>query len=289
MIAGDEDDVSPFVTDQTRVDCGRRLRNPKVKTLLDAGTEKLIDSVSGGMEHPFRFPSADVVCAQAAGMPPFVPRVVPRNPDIFPNSPIGTPEFRSARNAFDRTWPRLERYRADLAMYTLTKPAWFAGDVIAKTALAELTNDPDKIDRVLEHLAIQDLQLFEDSLYRVQLVMQAMAPSEEAIREALERMYDNIDRMWLEVYNGLLKHFAVELRPDVTVIDIANILTATAEGLGLRRLVQFDKRSILDAKRQRSLLGMNAFALFAAGIGTRLDTRTLATFFRETLTRQHTA
>jgi len=32
------------------------------------------------------------------------------------------------------------------------------------------------------------------------------------------------------------------------------------------------------------LLGRNALVLFAAGIGTRLDTRTLATFFRETLT-----
>jgi len=142
MIADDEDDVSPFVTDQTRVDCGRRLRNPKVKTLLDAGTEKLIDSVSGGMEHPFRFPSADVVCAQAAGMPPFVPEAVRPNPDIYPNSPIGTPEFRSARNAFDRTWPRLERYRADLAMYTLTKPAWFAGaETVLVTAGASAPED----------------------------------------------------------------------------------------------------------------------------------------------------
>jgi hypothetical protein len=290
MHAGDEDDVSPFVTDQTRIDCGRRLRNPKVKTLLDAGTEKLVASVSGGVEHPFRFPSADVVCAQAATMPPFVPaRLPPDDDSVYPNSAVGSAAFRSARNAFDRTWPRLERYRADLAMYTLTKPAWFAGDATAQNALAELTSDLDKIDRVLEHLAIQDLQLFEDSLFRVQLVMQAMAPSEEAIREALDRMYDNIDRVWLEVYNGLLNHFKVELRPGVTVDDIAHVLTATAEGLGLRRLVQFDHKGLMDAKRRRSLLGMNAFALFAACIGTGDDTRTLPRCFREALLQHHQA
>jgi len=286
----DDDDVTPFVTDQTRIDCGKRLKNPKVKTLLDAGCEKLVASVSGGVEHPFRFPSADAVCAHAATMPPFVPERLPPDEDsVYPNSPLGSPEFRSARNAFDRTWPRLERYRADLAMYTLTKPAWFAGDAIAQTALAELTSDPDKIDRVLEHLAIQDLQLFEDSLFRVQLVMQAMAPSEDAIREALERMYDNIDRVWLEVYNGLLDHFKVELRPGVTVDDIAHVLTASAEGLGLRRLVQFDHRGILDATRRRSLLGMNAFALFAACIATPDDTRTLPRCFREVLMQHHPA
>jgi hypothetical protein len=283
-----EDDVSPFVTDQTRIDCGKRLRNPKVKTLLDAGTEKLVASVSGGLEHPFRFPSADAVCAHAATMPPFVPvRLPPDDDSVYPNSALGSPAFRSARNSFDRTWPRLERYRADLAMYTLTKPAWFAGDAIAQNALAELTNDPDNIDRVFEHLAVQDLQLFEDSLFRVQLVMQAMAPSEEVIREALERMYDNIDRVWIEVYDGLLSHFKVELRPDVTVDDLAHVLTATAEGLGLRRLVQFDHKGILDAKRRRSLLGMNAFALFAACVSTNDDTQTLARHFRDVLLQNH--
>src|SRR6185437_10387169 len=77
----DEDDVTPFVTDQTRIDCGKRLKNPKVKTLLDAGTEKLVASVSGGVEHPFRFPSADAVCAHAATMPPFVPERLPPDED----------------------------------------------------------------------------------------------------------------------------------------------------------------------------------------------------------------
>jgi len=93
--------------------------------------------------------------------------------------------------------------------------------------------------------------------------------------------------VWLEVYNGLLDHFKVELRPGVTVDDIAHVLTASAEGLGLRRLVQFDHRGILDATRRRSLLGLNAFALFAACIATPDDSRTLPRCFREVL-MQHT-
>jgi hypothetical protein len=114
--------------------------------------------------------------------------------------------------------------------------------------------------------------------------MQAMAPDEQLMQDALGRMYANIDRTWLETYRGILQHYSASLRPDVTDFDIAHILTATAEGLGLRRLVQFDDKSIFDATRQRSALGKAALALFAASVCQPGDSRTLGTFFREVLT-----
>jgi hypothetical protein len=284
----EEFDLAPFVTDQTRVFLGRRLGNPKVKALLDAGIELLISGVSRGIESPFRFPSADAVCTVASEKPPFSPEAKP--PDSIdgarwaPGGPIDTPARRSADNAFKRSWPRLDYYRADLATYALTMPSWFAGDEIGQIALEHLTTRPEMIDVTLERLACEDLKLFEDSLFRVQLVMQAMAPDEAVIREAIDRMYQSIDDIWLKVYRGVLKHYDNRLRPDITEFDIAHILTATAEGIGLRRLVQFDDKSIYDAVRLRSLLGKTAFAVFTAAIAPEGDDRTLAEFFRETMT-----
>jgi hypothetical protein len=287
-------DITPFVTEQSRRELGRRLRNPKVKALLDAGMRLLQSGVDSGIEYPFRFPSSDAVCTEAANYPPFRSSPLRRVGDeverlLPPPGPLNPPERRAAENAFKKTWRPVERYRADLAMYTLTMPTWFAGDEIAKNALEQMVTRADILDAVLERIASQDLRLFEDALFRVQLVMQAMAPSEDVIRQALDRMYANIDRTWTAVYQGILDHYHAGLRPDVTVLDIAHILTAAAEGAGLRLLIQPDDKTIFDAVRRRSILGKTALCVFAASVTTDGDGRTLADFFRETLTRNNAA
>ena len=282
-------DLAPFVTERTRVVSGRRLRDPQVKGLLDAGMQLLVDRVDSGIGSPFRFSSRDDVCAEALYHPPFRIGPAEDDPDGLARAvPLRGPGERaaleSARNAFEQTWSRLEHYHADLAMYTLTMPAWFAGGEIAGTALRRLADQPGSLDTVLEQIAAENLTLFEDSLFRVQLVMQAMAPGEELIRVALDRMYHNIDRTWTLVYQGFLDHFGARLRPDVSVLDISRILTAVAEGTGLRRLVQFDDPTILDAVQRRSVLGKAAVCVFAAALSRAGDDETLTEFFRRSLT-----
>jgi len=280
-------DIAPFVTERTRLEVGERLLDPKVKALLDAGRRLLVESVESGIENPFRFPSAEIVCHEAAGHPPFGPNRVSAHEDEIlrfaarSSIPIDSPALRSADDAFTQTWPHLERYHADLAMYALSMPSRLAGEEIAKRALSRMTTQA--VDSVLERLASEDLKLFEDSLFRVQLVMQAMAPTEPVIREAVDRMYTNIDRTWVAVYQGILDHYNVTLRPDVTVLDITHMLTGAAEGAGLRLLVQRDNKAIADAVRHRSVLGKTALCVFAASICPRGDTRTLGTFFRDTI------
>ena len=289
-VDGDVDffDLAPFVTERTRAVAGRRLRDPEVKGLLDAGMQLLVDRVDSGIGSPFRFSSQDDVCAEALYHPPF--RTGPADDDVDGLAravPLRGPEQRAAldaaRDAFEQTWSRLEHYHADLAMYTLTMPAWFAGGEIARTTLERLAGRPDVLD-VLDGTACENLALFENSLFRVQLVMQAMAPEEDLIRDALDRMYHNIDRTWTLVYQGFLDHFKATLRPDISVLDVAHILTAVAEGTGLRRLVQFDDKSILDAVRKRSILGKATACVFAASISRGGDNETLAESFRRSLT-----
>ena len=286
MSADDGFDLAPFVTERTRKVAGDRLRDPEVKGLLDAGMQLLVDRVDSGIGSPFRFSPKDDVCAEALYHPPF--RTGPPDDDDLARAvPVRTPAAEaamdSAWNAFDQVWSRVEHYHADLAVYTLTMPAWFTGDDIARTALAQFAARTDRPDTVLEQIACRDLELFESSLFRVQLVMQAMAPGEDLIRDALDRMYSNIDRTWSLVYQGFLDHFAVRLRPDVSVLDITHMLTAMAEGTGLRRLVQFDDKSIFDAARKRSVLGKATACVFAASISRDGDDRTLAEFFRQSL------
>ena len=62
----DEVDVGPFVTEQTRAEQGRRLRNPRVRALLDAGAALVEESLGGGIDDPFRFPTLPAVCSTAA-------------------------------------------------------------------------------------------------------------------------------------------------------------------------------------------------------------------------------
>jgi hypothetical protein len=282
-------DIAAFVTERTRLEVGERLLDPTVKALLDAGQRLLIESVDAGMEYPFRFPSADLVCHEAAGHPPFRPKAVSVYEDEIlrfaaqSSIPIDSPERRAADEAFTKTWPNLDRYRADLAVYALSMPSRFAGEKVAERALAEMTSDPEAVDAVLERLAAEDLKLFESALFRVQLVMQAMAPSERVIREAVDRMYTNIDRTWVAVYQGILDHYQLTLRPDVTVLDLAHMLTGAAEGAGLRLLGRRDNTAITDAVRRRSVLGKTALCVFAASICPRGDTRTLGGLLRDTV------
>jgi hypothetical protein len=288
-VEGDIDffDLAPFITERTLRAAGGRLRDPRVKGLLDAGMQLLLDRIDSGIGSPFRFSSADDVCAEALYHPPFRSEPMDDVDGLARAVPFRGPDERaaldSARFAFKAIWSRLEHYHADLAMYTLTMPAWFAGGEIAGTALQRLVDRTGSVDTVLEHIACENLTLFEDSLFRVQLVMQAMAPGEDLIRDALDRMYGNIDRTWTLVYQGFLDHFGARLRPDVSVLDITHILTAVTEGTGLRRLVQFDDKSIFDAVQKRSILGKATACVFAASISRDGDGETLAEFFRGAL------
>ncbi|HET6531591.1 MAG TPA: hypothetical protein VFH03_13420 [Actinoplanes sp.] len=290
----DDFDIAAFITDRTRVHLGRRILHPKFRALLDAGLEVLDRGVQGGIENPFHFPSGDVVCSVASRYPPFrdapAPAALTGLDQAVSLGPMpDRKSFDAASDFFGKSWHRIEDYRADLAMYALTMPAWSAGEEIASTALRQLIDRPQAVDAVLDHIACRDLRLFENCLFRVQLVMQAMAPDEDIIRAALDRMYATIDRMWTAVCQGLLDHYNARLRPDVSVLDITRMLTASAEGTGLRRLAQFDDNRIYDAVRERSVLGKAAFCFFAASIAPDGDSRTLAEFFRQSLVAQNPA
>jgi hypothetical protein len=265
-MADDGIDVGPFVTEQTRAEQGRRLRNPRVRVLLDAGAALLEESLGGGIEDPFRFPTVPAVCARAAIEEPFTGQ----------DNPIS-----SARNAYAKTWPTKARFDADLVIYALTVPSWFAGDEYAFETVHELIDNEMPVDEVFERMAFSEAVLFEHKHFRLQVLMQALAPDVPIIREAIDRMYGAITAAWSQTCEGVLTYYGVRLRPGLTVTDVAMMLTAMAEGLGLRRLVQPGDRALMDRRRGTTLLASGVFAVFAACLQSGEDDRSLPVFCRE--------
>jgi hypothetical protein len=264
-------DVGPYVTEQTRVEQGRRLRNPRVRALLDSGAALLDESLSAGIDRPFRLPSGAEVCARAATDEPFAALT----------NPTG-----SARNAYARTWPTKTRFDADLIMYAMTSPSWFAGDEYADATLVELIDKEREVDEVFRQIAFNEALLFESRHFRLQLVMQALAPDTPLIRAALERMYDAITAAWVRTCEGTLAHYGLRLRRGLTVTHLAMMLTGLAEGLSLRRLAHPDDRMLLDPAQRTTLLATGVFAVFAACLQDGADDRGLAQLCRD-VTNQH--
>jgi hypothetical protein len=259
-------DVGPFVTEQTRAEQGRRLRNPRVRVLLDAGAALLEESLGGGIDDPFRFPTLPAVCARAALEAPFAGL----------DNPVS-----SARNAYAKTWPTKARFDADLVVYALTVPGWFAGDEYAFEAAHELVDNRMPVDEVFERMAFSEAVLFEHRHFRLQVLMQALAPDVPIIREAIDRMYGAITEAWAQTVEGVLAYYGLRLRPGVTVTDLATMLTAMAEGLGLRRLVRPGDRTLKDPEKGTTLLTSGVLAVFTACLRDGDDDRSLPMYCRE--------
>jgi len=269
----DEVDVGPFVTEQTRAEQGRRLRNPRVRALLDAGAALVEESLGGGIDDPFRFPTLPAVCSRAALEAPFAGL----------DNPIS-----SARNAYAKTWPTKARFDADLVVYALTVPSWFAGDEYALETVRELVDHEMPVDEVFQRMAFSEAVLFQHKHFRLQVLMQALAPDVPIIREAIDRMYGAITEAWAQTCAGVLAHYGLRLRPGLTVTDLATMLTAMAEGLGLRRLVRPGDRTLMDPETGTTLLASGVLAIFTACLRDGDDDRSLPVFCRE-VTNQHAA
>jgi hypothetical protein len=265
-----EFDIGPFVTEQTRTEQGRRLRNPRVHALLDAGAALLEESLGSGIDHPFRFPSQPAVCARAAICAPFA-RL---------DNPIS-----SARNAYSKTWPTKARFDSDLVVYALTVPRWFTGDQYAIETLHELVDNKMPVDEVFGRIAFSEALLFQHKHFRLQVLMQSLAPDIPIIRETIDRMYDNVTDAWTRTCAGVLTHYGLRLRPGLTVTDVATMLTAMAEGLGLRRLVRPYDQALMNSEHGTTLLASGVFAVFTACLQDGDDNRSLPEFCREVTTR----
>lgn len=184
-------------------------------------------------------------------------------------------------------WEPHRDYIADLLTVALALEHWSAPAYMDEERVGELMTG-DLVDSAHE-IAYWDLEqiLFHHvASFRLQLMATALADRDPELRDSLQRTYNTVDKQWGAVYSEALASHGIEFRPGFTLEMFTNALTAIAEGLALRLMVEPAKPSILDHEGRRSLLGTVALALVAMCSIREGDNRTVDQALRDSLGRQ---
>ncbi|MGW1728703.1 hypothetical protein ACWCQK_38230 [Streptomyces sp. NPDC002306] len=158
-------------------------------------------------------------------------------------------------------WRSQSDFVADLinfVMWTGNYPPGFYDQVAAGTE--RLLEGPDMVDAVhdLAYLNVRDAVSLP--AFRLGFAAMVSAEGDDVIGEAISASYEGFLGPWKEVYAALMQARQLQLRPGITLDDVANLLAATVDGLALRSIG--DPRSdLIDHERQRSLLGTMALAV----------------------------
>jgi hypothetical protein len=184
--------------------------------------------------------------------------------------------------AFRYRWESTGDYLADLISYMLWSGHWSIHVATADSSKEALTVG-DIVSGVHEVAYVDQLAVLDMPSFRFQLVATATADRDPVVREALRVMYDTVTRSWRDLYASVITSLGVRLRPDITLDDLTNMLSAAAEGLGIR-LAADPEAPVLDHDNQRALLGTMAIALGMAAIDSG-DGMTLEEAFADVVSK----
>jgi hypothetical protein len=164
-------------------------------------------------------------------------------------------------------WPYHPHYIEDLLSYALWSRHYAMHVATAEESRDLLATAPDLVEAI--HLvAYRDLCVLLDSpAFRVSLIAAATADRDVVVRRAITESYRLVGQSWSALYEATLTARGLRLRSGVTLADLTDILTALAEGIGMRMLADPDAQ-LVDHERQQSLLGKAALAIAAACIDT---------------------
>ncbi|TQS42560.1 hypothetical protein [Cryptosporangium phraense] len=181
---------------------------------------------------------------------------------------------RSGMGALRERWPAHDHFVEDLLSYALWKGNWHANIVQQESMLQQVSGYPD-LPALMHDIALKDLRAARNNLYfRVQIIAAVLAQQEPALHEAIQELYDVIGSSWTDVYQHLLDLHNCHLRSDVPMERFADMLTAAAEGVALRQLVDRRPR-VIDEVEERSLLGYLIMAIVAGCVRKQGDDRTV--------------
>ena len=178
-----------------------------------------------------------------------------RGPDPLPRQ--------ASDGSFRDRWRSKGDYLADLVAYLNWNLHREPHRRLAYDSVARLLDPETPLATATQEAAYQDLSLMAMSERLTQLAFQALAVGDPAARTAACNMYADVLQAWGETYRRLLDGRRMQLRPDAKLNELAIILSAVAEGLAMRALVE-GTRNIMDDQARTSLLGTTALALLLA-------------------------
>ena len=134
-------------------------------------------------------------------------------------------------------WRYKSRYTEDLLAYLL-RPALVEQVIHDVTAAAqELPADlpfAEFVRQLVERVMAVTLR---DQLWSLQTVVWVALPNHPRVQLYLKARYEQWIACWAQLYEGICNRYGLELRPQYTWRDVAEVLHAVAEGARLRARV----------------------------------------------------
>ena len=177
------------------------------------------------------------------------------NPDPFPRQ--------GNVSTMRSTWKSYSDFIADLISFVVWKGNQPPGFYEEMAAGAErLLDGPDMVEAIHDLAYLNVNQATSTPQFRLGLVAMATAEGDKIISEAVSRSYRELLAPWKEVYAAVLEARELQLRPGITIDDVANLLAALVDGLELR-MIGDPSDQLVDYDRKRTLLGTKLAALYS--------------------------
>jgi hypothetical protein len=181
------------------------------------------------------------------------------------NGPAELPRQGTVGSFRDR-WNYFPGYVSDLARYTLREQRMLDDQFLAEEAAAALVDG--EFTGVVHEIAYRRMVLaMKSATLRFRYSAIALAARDEKLHDAMASVYNGVTGVWERMLDAVLSARGLSLRPGVTTLELATMLTAINEGLTFR-IASDPASAALDDERRRSLLGKAALALFAGCVDT---------------------
>lgn len=162
------------------------------------------------------------------------------------------------------TWKSHSHFIADLLSFGLSAVHYPVSRRREVEKMAEDAISGEDFLSAIRRLCYWDLNGYLTiPMFRLQLVAAASGESNRVIQEAIAERYEETTKQWKIIYDRFLEARELRLRPEISLDQTADLLSAVAEGLALRRLAD-PNAQVIDHDEEDSLLGMAALALIRA-------------------------
>jgi hypothetical protein len=222
----------------------RLANSPETREFLDAGVRLLGDVLGthGEAEDlPFiRWISMDAVISEAS-------------PDLVPSE-----------GKFRDRWLSLSDYHLDLLSYILWSQHLVGHREVVDAAESLLANG--NLVEAVQRVAYEELKLMlPNAPERFVLLSMGVGMLDEDGQTVASHFYAMANEAWSGVYQRALERRGLKLRPDVSIDEFTNVLTALANGISLRAVGEHGA-GVIDHDAKESLLGKAALMIAAACI-----------------------
>ena len=183
------------------------------------------------------------------------------------NIPVIDAAARAGRSsgAAYQIWHRQADFHRELALSAVQDETWGDSNVVVEAAGELLINGAPMrqalsaaADAYLEHLV-------GSRSFFVFVHFWAVALDDPEVRDAIKAGYERFHADFVLLYQALLDHYTLEIRPPFTIDDLAVAFSALAEGFALRRGTdreRTDRRLVID-EQEWGLFGATLDAVVA--------------------------